>query len=44
MAGVILIELGMTGTDAVARLRERRPGALFNPTFADYLETMAASR
>jgi hypothetical protein len=28
------------GRDVVSRLRERRPGALFNPTFADYLESL----
>jgi protein-tyrosine phosphatase len=38
VAGLILIELGMNGPQAVARLRERRPGALFNPNFADFLE------
>jgi protein-tyrosine phosphatase len=38
VAGLILIELGMNGSQAVARLRERRPGALFNPNFADFLE------
>jgi hypothetical protein len=37
VAGLILIELGMSGNDAVARLRERRPGALFNDGFASYL-------
>jgi hypothetical protein len=39
VAGLILIELGMSGCDAVLRLRERRPGALFNDFFAAYLET-----
>jgi hypothetical protein len=38
VAGLILIELGMSGADAVARLRERRPGALFNDRFAAFLE------
>ena len=37
VAGLILIELGMPGADAVARLRERRPGALFNDCFAAFL-------
>ena len=41
VAGLILIELGMTGPDAVSRLRERRPGALFNPNFAQLLESVA---
>jgi len=44
VAGVILVELGMTGADAVARLRDRRPGALFNPTFAEYLASLPAPR
>ena len=39
VAGLIMIELGMPGTEAVARLRERRPGALFNDGFAAYLES-----
>ena len=30
VAGLILHELGMPGKDAVQRVRERRPGALFN--------------
>ena len=42
MAGLILVELGMPGTQAVARLRERRPGALFNQGFALFLESLAA--
>src|SRR4026209_950697 len=33
VAGLIMIELGMSGADVVARLRERRPGALFNDGF-----------
>ena len=37
VAGLILMELGMSGADAVARLRERRPGALFNDRFAAFL-------
>ena len=41
MAGLILVELGMSGADAVARLRERRPGALFNDGFARCLESLA---
>lgn len=40
VAGLILTELGMTGKDAVARLRERRPGALFNQRFATFLESL----
>jgi hypothetical protein len=44
IAGLILTELGMTGADAVARLRERRPGALFNETFAAFLESIVPAR
>ena len=40
MAGVILNELGMPGSVAVERLRERRPGALFNDQFAQYLASL----
>ena len=41
VAGLILLRLGMTGPDAVARLRECRPGALFNDIFAAHLESLA---
>jgi protein-tyrosine phosphatase len=37
LAGVILHRLGMSGPAAVERLRQRRPGALFNEKFAAYL-------
>ena len=37
VAGLVLTYLGMKGADAVALLREKRPGALFNETFAKYL-------
>jgi len=30
----------MPGREAVTRLRDRRPGALFNETFAAYLESL----
>jgi len=40
VAGLIMIEMGMPGPDVVARLRERRPGALFNDGFAACLEAM----
>ena len=40
VAGLILHELGMPGPEVVARLRDRRPGALFNETFAAYLESL----
>jgi hypothetical protein len=44
VAGLILNELGMPGPTVVSRLRERRPGALFNETFAAYLESLGVSR
>lgn len=37
VAGLVLTYLGMKGEDAVALLREKRPGALFNENFASYL-------
>jgi protein-tyrosine phosphatase len=37
VAGLILVQLGRTGDEAVGLLRQRRPGALFNETFAAYL-------
>ena len=40
VAGAILHRLGWSGRDAVVRLRERRPGALFNETYCDYLECL----
>ncbi len=40
VAGLILVELGMPGPAAVARCRERRPGALYNPMFAAFLESL----
>ena len=40
VAGLILHELGMPGAATVTRLRDRHPGALFNPTFASYLESL----
>jgi protein-tyrosine phosphatase len=42
VAGRILHHLGMPGADVVERLRERRPGALFNEVFADYLKSLPA--
>jgi hypothetical protein len=44
MAGLILIERGMSGPQAVARLRERRPGALYNDMFAAFLESIDPER
>ncbi len=42
MAGLILVELGMPGALAVERLRDRRPGALYNDGFAAFLESLEA--
>jgi hypothetical protein len=40
VAGRILHYLGMPGHDIVERMRERRPGALFNDVFADHLKSL----
>jgi hypothetical protein len=40
IAGLILHRLGMPGERVVERLRERRPGALFNDVFAEHLRTL----
>ena len=40
VAGLILMYLGMSGTDALSLLRRRRPGALFNEKFASYLTAL----
>ncbi len=40
VAGSILHRLGMPGPEVVERLRRRRPGALFNQVFADYLRSL----
>jgi protein-tyrosine phosphatase len=37
LAGLILVYMGVEGKGAVELLRSRRPGALFNQVFADYL-------
>jgi hypothetical protein len=42
MAGLTLCRLGMSGPEAVRRLRACRPGALFNDVFAAHLESLAA--
>lgn len=42
LAGLILTELGVDGRAAVERLRQRRPGALFNERFAEYLASVKA--
>jgi protein-tyrosine phosphatase len=43
VAGRILYHLGMPGEQVVERLRERRPGALFNDVFADHLKSLPVS-
>src|SRR5512143_2295067 len=40
VAGCILYHLGMPGHEVVTRLRERRPGALFNEVFAEHLRQL----
>ena len=42
LAGLVLHRLGWSGDQAVARLRERRPGALYNEQYCDYLRTLDA--
>jgi protein-tyrosine phosphatase len=37
VAGLILVQTGMSGAEAVELLRSRRPGALFNKAFAQFL-------
>jgi len=37
VAGLILKSLGMPGAAALLRIRERRPGALYNDRFAEYV-------
>ena len=43
MAGLVLMYLGMEGPEAVSHLRKKRPGALFNEIFADYLHNLELS-
>ena len=42
VAGLVLCRLGMSGPEAVRRLRACRRGALFNEVFAAHLEALAA--
>lgn len=39
-----LTHLGMSGEEALLHLRELRPGALFNETFAEHVRTLPARR
>jgi len=41
VAGLILMYLGMSGTNAVTLLRQKRQGALYNKVFASYLENLS---
>ena len=41
VAGLILLNLGMSGEEVVRHLRQCRPGALFNEVFAGYLQSLA---
>lgn len=42
LAGLILTYLGMPGEEAVALLRQKRQGALYNRNFAAYLQALPA--
>jgi protein-tyrosine phosphatase len=44
VAGLILLYMGRSGKEIVPHLQERRPGALFNQTFADYLLSLSSYR
>jgi hypothetical protein len=33
----------MSGAEALARIRAKRPGALYNSTFADYLASVGTN-
>jgi hypothetical protein len=43
VAGMILVELGTPGPAAVNQLRARRPGALFNDRFAEFVAGLTPS-
>ena len=40
MAGVAMTYLGISGVEAVRILQSKRPGALYNPVYADFLRTL----
>ena len=42
MAGVALTYLGLSGTQALELLRQKRVGALYNKTYADYVGSLSA--
>lgn len=43
VAGLILVHLGRSGEEAFHLLRSKRPGALFNEVFANYLRGLPAA-
>jgi protein-tyrosine phosphatase len=43
LAGVILTYLGMSGEEAVALIRQKREGALYNKQFAAYLQGLPSA-
>jgi len=40
VAGVIMTYLGVDGASVVPQIRKKRPGALYNKHFADYLRSL----
>jgi len=44
VAATALTYLGVTGEGALLRVRERRPGALFNEVFAEHVRALPARR
>ena len=42
VAGLILVELGVPGPEVVEQLQARRPGALYNDCFAEFLRSAVA--
>ena len=44
VAATALTYLGVSGEDAMRRLRERRAGALFNEVFAEHVRRLPARR
>jgi protein-tyrosine phosphatase len=43
VAGLILTHFGLSGEQATALVRSKRPGALFNQVFASYLQSLPPS-
>lgn len=44
LAGVMLTYLGHSGEEAIARIRARRQGALYNHVYSDYLASLPVMR